>query len=201
MAINKTEPSRLSPPAPSAPRERRLSREMWLAEALQVLTKSGNAKLRVDNIARALGVTKGSFYWHFKNRRELLDALLTYWEHEMTDVAIDAARHFKGSASDRILDLMETVMSSKLARYDLPIWQWAQSDIIASRVFKHALKKRFAFAAWMFSEAGFSREQAEIRGRMMVIYMMGESTLIPDSMTKRKEFLKLKHTILTAQEQ
>ena len=65
---------------------------------------------------------------------------------------------------------------------------------------KRNLKKRFSFAAWMFSEAGFSREQAEIRGRMMVIYMMGESTLIPDSMAKRKEFIKLKHAILTAPE-
>jgi len=63
------------------------------------------------------------------------------------------------------------------------------------------LKKRFAFAAWMFSEAGFSREQAEIRGRMMVTYMMGESTLFPDSMAQRKEFIKLKHAILTAPEQ
>jgi hypothetical protein len=52
----------------------------------------------------------------------------------------------------------------------------------------------------MFSDAGFSRRQAEIRGRMMVIYMMGESTLIPDDMVKRKEYLKLKHAILIAPE-
>lgn len=52
-----------------------------------------------------------------------------------------------------------------------------------------------------FNKAGFSREQAEIRGRMMVVYMMGESTLIPDSMARRKEYIKLKHEILTAPEQ
>jgi hypothetical protein len=89
-------------------------------------------------------------------------------------------------------------MTGKLARYDLPIWQWAQYDTRASRVFNRVLKKRFAFAAWMFSEAGFSREQAEVRGRMMVIYMMGESTLIPESLARRKELIKLKHSILTA---
>jgi len=58
-------------------------------------------------------------------------------------------------------------MINGLVRYDLPIWQWAQSDIIASRAFKRVLKKRFSFAAWMFSEAGFSREQAKIRGRSL----------------------------------
>jgi AcrR family transcriptional regulator len=180
-------------------KSRRLSRNDWLKAALSLCT-TGIDSVKVAPLADYLGVTTGSFYWHFKNRRELLDALLKYWEHEMTDAAIDAARHFKGSASVRILDLMETVMSRKLARYDLPIWQWAQSDTNASRVFNRVLKKRFSFAAWMFSEVGFSKEQAEIRGRMMVIYMMGESTLIPDSMAKRKELVKLKHAILTAPE-
>ena len=49
----------------------------------------------------------------------------------------------------------------------------------------------------MFVEAEFSETQAEARGRMMVVYMMGESTLIPDEPSKRKELLKLKHEILT----
>ena len=119
----------------------------------------------------------------------------------MTDVAIDAVKQHPGPPAKRIYDLMNTVMTKGLARYDLPIWQWAQTDVSANRVFKRVLKKRFSTAAWMFSEAGFSKEQAAIRGRMMVIYMMGESTLIPDSMTKRKEYIKLKHEILTSPEQ
>jgi AcrR family transcriptional regulator len=175
----------------------RLTRDDWLKAAMR-LSEAGIDSVKVAPLAAHLGVTTGSFYWHFKNRRELLEALLDYWEHEMTDVAIEAARHYTGSPADRILDLMDNVMASKLARYDLPIWQWAQSDTKASRVFNRVLKKRFSFAAWMFSEAGFSRDQAEVRGRMMVIYMMGESTLIPDSMTRRKELIKLKHAILTA---
>ena len=178
---------------------RQLAREDWLKAALR-LCKGGIEGVKVAPLAANLGVTTGSFYWHFKNRQELLVALLKYWEHEMTDVAIDTARRYAGSPADRIYYIMETVMVDNLARYDLPIWQWAQSDTIASRVFKRVLKKRFSFAAWMFSEAGFPKKQAEVRGRMMVIYMMGESTLIPDSMAKRKELIKLKHAILTAQD-
>ena len=52
----------------------------------------------------------------------------------------------------------------------------------------------------MFEQAGFSEEQAEIRGRMMVVYMMGESTLVNDSMGKRLKQLKAKHAILMAPE-
>ena len=163
---------------------RRLTREDWLEGALRLCEISIDA-VKVAPLATELGVTTGSFYWHFKDRPELLEALLEYWEREMTDAAIVAAKDYDGPPAERILFLMESVMTGNLARYDRSIWHWAQSDAAAKRVFKRVLKKRFAFAAWMFCEAGFSKEQAEIRGRMMVIYMMGESTLIPDSMAKR----------------
>ena len=177
-----------------------LTRDDWLKAALNQCT-AGIDTVKVAPLAEQLEVTTGSFYWHFKNRRELLDGLLEYWEHEMTDVALDAAKRDPSPPAKRILDLMNTVMSKGLARYDLPIGQWAQTDASASRVFNRVLKKRFSTVAWMFSQAGFSREQAEIRARMMVVYMMGESTLIPDSMAKRKEYINLKHKILTAPEQ
>lgn len=179
---------------------KRLARDDWLKAALS-LCDAGIDSVKVAPLAEHLGVTTGSFYWHFKNRRELLDALLDYWEREMTDIAIETARQYPGPPAERIFYIMDTVMTDKLARYDLPIWLWSQSDVKASHVFKRVLKKRFEFAAWMFTQAGFSRKQAEIRGRMMVIYMMGETTLIPESMAKRKELIKLKHAILTAPEQ
>lgn len=178
----------------------RLTRDDWLAGALRACEAGGIEGLKIERLATSLGVTTGSFYWHFKNRQELLDDLLTYWEREMTDSAIAAAREFPGSALDRIFTLMEAVMVGNLARYDLPIWHWAQSSPQANRVFRRVLKKRFSFAAWMFSQAGFSAQQAAARGRMMVVYMMGESTLVSDSLSRRKDQLELKFAILTAPE-
>ena len=60
------------------------------------------------------------------------------------------------------------------------------------------MKKRFEFAAWMFSEAGFSKEEAKVRGRMMVVYMMGELTLIPGSMRDPSKSVRLEHAVLTS---
>jgi len=176
-----------------------VARGDWLKAAL-TMCASGIDRVKIAPLATTMGITTGSFYWHFKNRQELLDELLVYWEREMTDAAIDAAKQFPGAPAERILGLMETVLADNHARYDLPIWHWAQSDGNAGRVFRRVLKKRFSFAAWMFSEVGFSRKQAEVRGRMMVIYMMGESTLIPSDMEKRKELIRLKHAILVAPE-
>jgi len=178
---------------------RRLNRNDWLESAL-TSCRSGIDKIKVAPLAAGMGVTTGSFYWHFKNRDELLNALLEFWEREMTDRPIEGGRRFEGSPADRIYLIMETVMTRGLARYDLAIRHWAQSDANAKQVFERAMQKRFSFATWMFSEAGFSPQQAETRGRMMVIYMMGEFTLDPESAARRKDLLKLKHGILTSPE-
>ena len=177
-------------------KSKRLSREDWVRAALELLTTKGVEGVKIVPLAEHLGVTSGSFYWHFKNRRELHDALLDYWEQEMTDAAIVAATDFGGLPEERIWGLMQQVMSVGFARYDLAIWHWAQSDVAAQAVFQRTLDKRFTFARWMFKEAGFDAIQAEARGRMMVVYMMGESTLIPDAPDKRIKLLRVKYEIL-----
>ena len=177
---------------------KQLTREDWIRGALELLSTAGVEGVKIVRLAERLGVTSGSFYWHFKNRRELLDALLDYWAREMTDAAIEAAKRVEGPPKERIWQLMNQVMDDGLARFDLAIWHWAQSDAAAKTAFQRSVANRFEFAIWMFREAGFSKSQAEARGRLMVVYMMGESTLIPDAPGKRKELLGLKYEILTS---
>ena len=178
-------------------KNKRLTREDWIRGALELLGRTGVDSVKIVPLAKYLGVTSGSFYWHFPNRRHLYDALLEYWEVEMTDAAIEAAKDIGGPPKERIWRLMEQVMTTGMARYDLAIWHWAQTDETVQKSFQRVLDKRFTFAAWMFKEAGFNETQAEVRGRMMVIYMMGESTLVSDTAEKRKKQLRLKYEILT----
>ncbi|MCP4767560.1 MAG: TetR/AcrR family transcriptional regulator [Gammaproteobacteria bacterium] len=175
----------------------RLNRGDWIRRAFELLLTTGIEGVKIVPLAKSLGATSGSFYWHFSNRRELHEALLEYWEREMTDVAIDAARAYEGTALDRILNLMVQVMETGMAGYDLAIWHWANTDESVQVVFQRTLEKRFEFATWMFKQAGFTRAQAEIRGRMMVVYMMGESTLVPGTPDKRKRQLRMKFDVLT----
>ncbi len=58
-----------------------LGREDWIAAGLEVLASQGWAALRVEPVARRLGVSKGSFYWHFPDRAAWLQAVLDLWEH------------------------------------------------------------------------------------------------------------------------
>jgi AcrR family transcriptional regulator len=180
-----------------AVKNKRLGREDWIRGAFELLSIAGVDGVKIVPLAKQLGVTSGSFYWHFRNRRELLDALLDYWEREMTDAEIVAAKAFQGPPEERIWRLMEQVMASGVAQFDLAIWHWAQTDAVIQKIFKRTIDKRFNFAAWMFKQIGFSETQARVRGRMMVVYMMGESTLISDTPAKRKKQLRLKFEILT----
>lgn len=65
---------------------------------------------------------------------------------------------------------------------------------------KRVMQKRFDFAIWMFSEAALSKAQAELRRRLMVVYMKGESTLLADSTSKRTDLIRLEHALLTARD-
>jgi len=175
---------------------KRLTRDDWLSGALE-LCEQGIEQVKVAPLATRLGVTTGSFYWHFKNRQELLDGLLYFWEQEMTDRAISETRDYEGDPVERIYVLMDTVVKNNLARYDLPIWQWAQSDIKVKEVFDRVLQKRFAYSTEMFALAGFPSDEAKARGRLMATYLMAESTLIDDDKSHTKELLRMKHRVLT----
>ena len=61
----------------------RLSRDDWLDAAFQAVVEGGFDKVRVLGLAAALGVTRGSFYWHFVDHAELIAALLARWQQAM----------------------------------------------------------------------------------------------------------------------
>ena len=57
-----------------------LDRGNWIESAIDVLARDGLGGLRIEVLAKRCGVTKGSFYWHFKDRQDLLTAMLDYWK-------------------------------------------------------------------------------------------------------------------------
>jgi AcrR family transcriptional regulator len=174
----------------------RLSREDWLQETLKLLQHRGLEGVKIVVIAERMGVTSGSFYWHFKNLRDLLDCLLDYWERELTNAVMESAKAFSGPPENRILTLMLQVIEEDAAIYDHAISIWTRSDPSAKAVFERTLRTRFDFAAWMFKQCGFSNRQAATRGRMMVAYLMGESATDLKSDTKWKAGIREKHKIL-----
>ncbi|MEM9911878.1 MAG: helix-turn-helix domain-containing protein, partial [Pseudomonadota bacterium] len=68
----------------------RLSQDDWLSAALALLMESGVEAVQITVLARKLGVTRGSFYWHFASRDALLDALIDHWRRQNTNIMVEA---------------------------------------------------------------------------------------------------------------
>lgn len=152
------------------------SREIWLNAALEVLRERGVDGIKVVSLANRLGLTSGSFYWHFKNVQDLLDSILDHWEHYLTDHVVKDAQNFKGTADQRILNLMLQVIHEGAGLPDHAISVWAKSNPETYHSYHRTIAKRFEFAKWMFEQAGFPPDEATTRGRLMVTSLMGESS-------------------------
>ncbi|MFQ5888672.1 MAG: TetR/AcrR family transcriptional regulator [Gemmatimonadota bacterium] len=179
-------------------RPKSLGRNNWLAAALYVLAAEGVAGVRVEKLARLLGVTKGSFYWHFKNRKALLRSLLDYWVEEMTDSVSRFVERIGGDPRSRLLALLEHIEFEGRNRYDPAMRAWAAFDETAAAVVKEVDERRLRLVTQIFRDMGFSDTEAALRGRMSYYYLVGEATvLIQDSPADHWEFLRLRHRLLT----
>jgi AcrR family transcriptional regulator len=118
----------------------RLSKDDWLKAARLALLHKGPDGVRVEPLAKELGVTKGSFYWHFKDRNDLLEAILREWEEE-TDILLENLGELDPHrALEKIFEEVKrrTLASERgEAPSDVAIFTWAQLDPeVAKRVNK-----------------------------------------------------------------
>lgn len=150
---------------------KRLTREMWLEEALHVLSQEGSGKLRIATITEALGVSKGSFYWHFKNRNDFLHALFEYWDEHFTQRVQQMAEMQGGSAQDRLRFVMTAVITEDLSGYDAAFDAWAahEPDILP-RVQK-VYQFRYDYVQSLFKELGFRRDELDLRTQAFLGYI------------------------------
>jgi AcrR family transcriptional regulator len=115
-----------------------LKREDWLRAARLALLRRGPEAVRVEKLARALRVTKGSFYWHFNTRDELLEILLEEWEQELPDLLARMKGHTRRDALQLLFNYMlkTTELSERgEAPSDAAIFSWASvSPAVRARV-------------------------------------------------------------------
>jgi AcrR family transcriptional regulator len=115
---------------------RDLKREDWLREARLALLRGGVEAVRVEKLARVLGVTKGSFYWHFTGREELLELLLREWEGEGQEILQQlgpGSTEGKFRALVRLLEERARLSERGKVPSDAAIFAWASVDPAVAR--------------------------------------------------------------------
>ena len=176
---------------------KRVSKDQWLTKALDTLESSGVEAVKIERLAKAFGISRSGFYWHFKNRQDLLGHLLDYWVREYTGVVTDNPDVVKLDPKKRLLTTMEMIRDKHLAKYDLAMTSWAKLDPQVHRVVKKVVKMRLDYLRVIFAELGFEGDELEMRARLFVCYHSWEDTMFLDlSNQQHSKLLKLRYKYL-----
>lgn len=142
-----------------------------------MLREQGVKAVRIEGLARRLNISKSGFYWHFKDRRDLLMHLLDYWSREYTEIITDNQEIQKLEPRKRLRMIMEMVLDPRLTDYDLSMRAWAAEDPQVARRVGRVYKLRLDFVREAFAELGFTGEELEMRTRLFVCYHSWERVM------------------------
>jgi len=148
----------------------RLTRQDWIDTALDVLIVEGIAAITMDRLANMLGITRGSFYHHFSDRKDLLHELLDYWAQRWTYDVRDQVANLGLDPNSTLLVLMRTIRGNKAADFDAPFRAWALHDPMAREVVSRVDELRLGFIQSLFEAMGFEGLDAKNRARLFLHY-------------------------------
>jgi len=172
----------------------RLTREAWLQRALEAIGRRGQGWVGIHDLVKDLGVTKGSFYWHFKNREDFVEAMLDYWVEELTSSVAQAISAVDGTPQDRLLALAEFVTTNERATFDIAIHAWALRETKAAEAVAKAEAIRLNCVRSLFAEIGFEGRELEMRTRTFVVFHSFESGMLQQlSQAERLRQVALRH--------
>jgi AcrR family transcriptional regulator len=173
--------------------------ETWLEGALEALADKGPQVLTVEKLCHELGVSRGSFYWHFKNRADFVRRLAEFWEMRFTQSIREIVAIQPNGPAERLMLLIETIQDLDMNRFDMPVRAWAATEPLAEEIVKRVDETRYQYVRSQFKELGFSGDELEMRTRTFVVFhSMQDMFTLQESAAARKRRRKLRHRLLTS---
>jgi AcrR family transcriptional regulator len=162
----------------------------WIEAGFAALARGGIEEVRVEVLAKDLGVTKGGFYRRFSDRRVLLDAMLETWAQGRI-AAIEKHAHLDGvSARERLQELIrrysETINARGMA-IELAIRQWSRSDPMAADAVAEVDEARLKNVAALYLALGLEPHEAQARAFMFYSFIFGQSLVQARHGRRRKK--------------
>ena len=154
----------------------RTPRASWVDAGLRALSLGGPDAVRVEVLAKQLGVTKGGFYWHFRDRQALLDAMLDTWEQSLVDAVIETAERGGGDGRARLRRLFAAAEGHEgIMELELSVRDWARRDPAVAQRLTRVDDRRMAYLRPLFAE--FADGPADVEGRCLLVLTLfvGES--------------------------
>jgi AcrR family transcriptional regulator len=177
----------------------RTPRSSWIEEGLRALAAGGSDAVRIEPLARALGVTKGGFYWHFDDRRALLDEMLDTWEQVSVDEVMERIEGEGGDARAKLRRLFALALSGpellsggELLRIDLAIRDWARRDQAVAERLRRVDNRRMDYMRSLFGDICPDEGEVEVRCMLAFSLWLGPHFIAADHGARsRAEVLEL----------
>lgn len=151
-----------------------LTRDDWLAAACKVFVASGIDDVKVDRLARKMKISRGSFYWHFKSRKDLLDGVLLQWternRQEMDEIRARWAEH-----GPDMSDVASTWIGEDptFPAFDMAIRVWARKAPAVAQAVRLTDDAWIALLKSLFLHNGCGEMEALARARMVYFHQIG----------------------------
>jgi AcrR family transcriptional regulator len=149
----------------------RTPRSSWIEEGLRALAGGGPDAIRIEPLAQALGVTRGGFYWHFGDRRALLEEILDAWERMSVDEVIERVESGSGDARAKLRRLSALAASSEEPlRIDLAVRDWARREQAVAERLRGVDNRRMDYMRSLFG--AFCADEDDVETRCTVFYSL-----------------------------
>jgi AcrR family transcriptional regulator len=151
----------------------RTPRSRWIDEGLRALAAGGPDDVRIESLAKALGVTKGGFYGYFDGRRALLDEMLDAWERAMVDEVIERVEAEGGNATAKLRRLFALAATSEargLLNVDLAVRDWSRRDEAVAERLRRVDNRRMDYMRSLFG--AFCTDEDEVEVRCMIAFSL-----------------------------
>lgn len=158
--------------------EPRLSSDDWVRVALEALSEGGIDDVRVERLALRLGISNGSFYWHFRKREDLLVRVIEAWEHRQTQTVIERVDSAIAEPLER-LELLTILVGCLDVRLEEAMRRWAASDMRARQAVERIYRARLAHIQSLIAAAGAPEMHTIVRARRGRFRVTGFARLAP----------------------
>jgi AcrR family transcriptional regulator len=160
----------------------RTPRNRWIEAGLSALGAGGPNAVRIESLAQALGVSKGGFYWHFKDRQALLEEMLDVWEHTWVDAVIEAVEAENEDARSRLRRLFALAVASgdELLKIELAIRNWARREQAVAARLRQVDNRRMDYMRSLFGAICENDDDVEARCMLAFSLFVGSHFVSAD---------------------
>jgi AcrR family transcriptional regulator len=172
----------------------KVTRQDWLNVAMDVLISEGVEQVKVLALSDRLGVSRSSFYWYFKSRQDLLDALLGEWDRTNTAALIAQANAPSETITGAVCNVFHCVIDPEVfnTSLDFAVRAWARGSGKVRRVLDRSNAARLAALSDMFLRYGYAQIEAETRARILYFTQIGyDDADLHETMEERNKLVPM----------